>query len=123
MRKPNQFRIVLSEISRDLTQQLRYFALLNLGIVQSLASGVMSSSEALQFFYNAENCLYVREHFRNNKANAIMSHGVQLPDLFEVLSVAEASREFFHELEKMRSLCTSLLAMGRATGVAKRAAA
>jgi hypothetical protein len=27
MRKANQFRIILSEISGDLTQQLRYFAL------------------------------------------------------------------------------------------------
>ncbi len=123
MRKANQIRIVLSKISGDLTQQLRYFALLNLGMVQSLASGVISATEAVQLFYSAENCLYVREHFRNKKANAIMSHGVQLPDLFEILSVAEASREFFHELEKMRVLCINLLATRRATGVAKRAAA
>ncbi|MCI0618693.1 hypothetical protein L0244_37420 [bacterium] len=120
MRKANHFLIFLSEISGDLTQQLRYFALLNLGIVQSLASGVISATEAVQLFYNAENCLYVREHFRNKKANAIMSHGVQFPDLFEVLSAAEASREFFHELEAMQSLCMNLLATRRATGVAKR---
>ncbi len=104
-------------------QQLHYFALLNLGMVQSLASGVISASEAVQLFYNAENCLYVREHFRNKKANAIMGHGVQLPDLFEVLSVEEASQEFFHELETMQSLCMNLLAMRRATSVAKRVAA
>jgi hypothetical protein len=92
-------------------------------MVQSLASGVMSATEAVQLFYNAENCLYVREHFRNKKANAVMSHGVQLPDLFEALSAAEASREFFHELETIRALCMSLLATRRATGVAKRMAA
>jgi hypothetical protein len=39
-----------------------------------------------------------------------MSHGVQLPDLFECQTSAEASREFFHELETMRSLCMNLLA-------------
>jgi hypothetical protein len=117
MRQNNQFRIVLSEIGGDQTEQLRFFALLNLGIVQSLASGVISAAEAIQLFYNTENCLYVREHFRNKEANAIMSHGVQLPDLFEFLSAEEASREFFHELETIRSLCMSLLAARRSTGV------
>jgi len=122
LRKNNKFRVVLSEISGDLTQQLRYFALLNLGIVQSLASGVISAAEAVRHFYNADNCLYVREHFRNKKADTIMSHGVQLPDLFEVLSADEASREFFHELETIRSLCMNLLATKRASGVANRVA-
>jgi hypothetical protein len=102
---------------------LRYFALLNLGMVQSLASGVISASEAIRHFYNAENCLYVKEHLHNKKADVIMSHDVQLSDLFEVLPADEASREFFSELEKMRSLCTSLLATKRFNGAANRVAA
>jgi len=114
MRQNNKSRIMLSEIGGDPMQQLRFFALLNLGIIQSLAGGAMSASEAIQLFYNAENCLYVRKHLRNKQANAIMSHGVQLPDLFEALSNKEASREFFHELETIRSLCMSLLAEKRA---------
>jgi hypothetical protein len=92
-------------------------------MVQSLASGIMSASEATRFFYNAENCLYAKEHLRNKKADAIMSHGVQLSDLFEVLAADEASREFFHELETMRSLCMSLLATKRANGAHKRVVA
>lgn len=120
MRKVNKFRVDLSEISGDSAKQLRYFALLNLGMVQSLASGIMSASEAIRLFYNAENCLHVKEHFRNKKADAIMSHGIQLPDLFEVLPADEAAREFFRELEAMRSLCTSLLATKRFNGVANR---
>ena len=123
MRQDNRFRIVLSEIGGDPMQQLRFFALLNLGIVQSLVSGVISAAEAIQLFYNAENCLYVREHFLNKEANAIMSHGVQLPDLFECLSAEEASREFFHELETIRSLCMNLLAAMRSTGVENRVTA
>ncbi|MDZ7362127.1 MAG: hypothetical protein ONB46_15595 [candidate division KSB1 bacterium] len=115
MRQDNQFRIILSEFGGDPMQQLRFFALLNLGIVQSLASGVISAAEAVQLFYNAENCLYVRQHFRNKEANAIMSHGVQLPDLFECLSTEEASHEFFYELETIRSLCMNLLAEKRST--------
>ncbi len=33
-----------------------------------------------------------------------MSLGVQLPDLFEWLPAEEAQREFYHELETLRSL-------------------
>ena len=123
MRKNGQFRIVLAEINGDQKQRLRCFALLNLGMVQSLASGIMSAAEAVRHFYNANNCLYVREHFRNRKVDEIMSHGVQLPDLFDYLSAEEVLREFFHELETMRSLCVSLLATRRTTGIANRVAA
>jgi hypothetical protein len=38
-----------------------------------------------------------------------MSHGVQLPDLFEALPMAEAQREFQRELAIMRTLCLKLL--------------
>jgi hypothetical protein len=123
MKRNNQFRIVLSEVGGNPRQQLRFFALLNLGMVQSLASGVISAAEAIQLFYNAENCLHVREHFRNKEANAIMSHGVQLPDLFESLPAEEASREFFHELEKIRALCMKLLAEKQSTSIVNRVAA
>jgi hypothetical protein len=118
-----QLRSVLSEASGDPSQQLELFALVNLGLVQSLASGVLSATEAVQHFYNADNCLFVRTHFRSQEANAIMSHGVQLPDLFDCLSPEEAQREFCHELETMRSLCLKLLEKGRSSGVGDRATA
>lgn len=118
MKHNKHFRISLSEIGGDSTQQLRFFALLNLGIVQSLASGALRAADAVQLFYHAENCLYVQKQLRSKKANTIMSRGVQLPDLFEYLPVAEASREFYHELETIRSLCMNLLAPKRSTRVA-----
>ena len=59
--------------------------------------------------HHADNCLYVREHFRSREANAIMSRGVQLPDLFAHLPPEEARRALLHELEEMRALCSSLL--------------
>jgi hypothetical protein len=100
---------------------LELFALLNLGIAQSLASGVLSATEAIQRFYHADNCLYVQKHLRSKEASAIMSHGVQLPDLFDCLPAEEAQREFFHELETIRSLSLQLLEKGRSFGVASRA--
>ena len=123
MRQSYQLRSVLSDASGDLPQQLELFALVNLGLVQSLASGVLSATEAVQHFYNADNCLFVRTHFRSREANAIMSHGVQLPDLFDSLSPEEAQREFCHELETMRSLCLKLLEKGRSSKVGDRATA
>jgi hypothetical protein len=47
---------------------------------------------------------------RDKTADAIMSHGVQLPDVFDVLSREEAHREFQRELATMRDLCLKLLA-------------
>ena len=49
------------------------------------------------------------EHESGSVANSIMSHGVQLPDLFDCLSTGEAQREFLHELEIIRSLSLKLL--------------
>jgi hypothetical protein len=80
-----------------------------IGMVESLASGVLSATDALRLFFHAENCLLVRKQWRDKTADAIMSHGVQLPDLFEVLPLTEAQREFQRELAMMRSLCLKLL--------------
>jgi len=107
--KSQQLHIVFSEVTRGQTQQLQLFALLNLGIIQSLASGVLSATEAVQHFYHADNCLHIQEVFGDSVANSIMSHGVQLPDIFDCLSAEEAQREFLHELEIIRSLSLKLL--------------
>ena len=62
MKQNQQLHIVFSEVTRGETQQLQLFALLNLGMIQSLASGVLSATEAVRHFYHADNCLYVRKH-------------------------------------------------------------
>jgi hypothetical protein len=123
MKQPQSSRFILSATKGDVAQQQELFALLNLGLVQSLASGVLSPTEAVARFYHAENCLYVQKHFRRKAANAIMSHGVQLPDLFECLSAEEAQREFYHELEAIRSLCLQLLEKRRSSNITARVAA
>jgi hypothetical protein len=123
MRQSYQLRILLSDASGDPPRQLELFALVNLGLVQSLISGVLSATEAVPYFYNADNCLHVRKHLRAREANAIMSYGVQLPDLFDWLSPEEAQREFCHELETMRSLCLKLLEKGRSARIGDRATA
>ena len=82
MKQPHLSRVVLSVVPGNPQQQLGLIALVNLGLVQSLASGVLSPAEAVERFYHADNCLYVQKHLRKREANAIMSHGVQLPDLF-----------------------------------------
>ena len=99
----------LLSTSETPTQQMTLFALLTLGIIESLANGLLSTTDALQVFFHTENCLFVRKQLRDKTADMIMSHGVQLPDLFEALSMAEAHREFQRELATMRALCLKLL--------------
>ena len=113
MNKLQPLRIALSDTSGSFTQKLELFALVNLGIVQSLASGILTPTDAIHFFYHASNCLYVKKQFRIKEANAIMSCGVQLADLFNALPAEEAQRELNYELEIIRSLCLKLLAKRR----------
>jgi hypothetical protein len=89
------------------------FAWINLGIIQSLASGVMTATDAIRTFYHAENCSFVRNHMHDKLADRLMSHGVQLADLFDAMPIDEAHREFQHELEVMRGLCLELLEADR----------
>ena len=100
---------LLAASSESPGQRLALFALLTLGILESLAHGLLSATDALRVFFHAENCLFVRKQLRHKLADAIMSHGVQLPDLFEALATAEAQREFQRELATMRALCLRLL--------------
>lgn len=89
------------------------FAWINLGIIQSLASGVITATDAIRVLYHAENCLFVRNQLQDKLADRVMSHGVQLADLFDAMPMDEAHREFQHELEQMRRLCLQLLETGR----------
>ena len=77
--------------------------------IESLANGSLSATNALRVFFHTENCLFVRKQLRDKTADAIMSHGVQLPDLFDALPREEAHREFQRELATMRALCLKLL--------------
>jgi hypothetical protein len=103
-------QILLAAAGSTPAQQLALFALLTLGMIEVLANGLLSATHALRVFFHTENCLFVRKHLRDKTADAIMSHGVQLPDLFDVLSREEAHREFQRELATMRDLCLKLLA-------------
>lgn len=102
-------KTLLAAYDETTSQQLSLFALLNLGIIESLANGLISATDALRVFFNMENCLFVRKQLCDKIADEIMSRGVQLPDLFAVLPTEEAHREFQHELSTMRSLCLKLL--------------
>jgi hypothetical protein len=89
------------------------FALLSLGITECLASGTLCSDEATRLFFNAQNGLFVKKKLRDKTADEIMSRGVQLQDLFDVLPEREAQKEFQRELEIIRSLCSRLLEQHR----------
>lgn len=56
---------LLSASGGTLAQQLALFALLNLGIIESPANGLISATDSLQLFYNVENCMFVRRQLRD----------------------------------------------------------
>jgi len=109
MKNDMDLETLLTASEKTPGRQLALFALLNLGVIESLTNGLLSARAALKVFFNATNCLFVRKHFRDKIADKIMSHGVQLPDLFDVLPSEEAHREFQRELSTMRALCLRLL--------------
>ena len=102
-------KFLLTESEQTPAQQGEVFALLTLGILESMGHGLLSAGDAVQTFFHAENCLFVRQQMRNRTADEIMSRGVQLPDLFDALPPAAAQREFRRELSKMHTLCLALL--------------
>ena len=123
MKRLQSVHIVLSELTGSPSQSIEIFALVNLGFIQSLASGVLTPTDAISRFYHAANCRFVKSRYRQKEAQEIMSRGIQLADLFETLSPEEAQREFGCELETMRSLCLRILSKGRTRSVPRRAAA
>ena len=102
-------RQLLVKAGQTESEQVEIFALLNLGILESLSHGLISAADALSTFYHAENCQFVRQQMRNRAADEIMSRGVQLSDLFDALPPLVAQRQFQHELAKMHALSLSLL--------------
>ncbi len=104
-----QFEALLNAAAGDRTEELRLFSRLILGVTEELEHGSISASDAVRSVYNADNCLFIRKRFRKELPDRIMSHGVQLPDLFEALPGELAYREFKHELAKIRSLCLKIL--------------
>jgi hypothetical protein len=110
-----ELKQLLTEEGRTRAEQVEIFALLNLGVLESLRHGLISATDALHTFFHAENCLFVHQQVRDRTADEVMSRGVQLADLFDALPPLVAQREFQHELAKMRVLCLSLLEKKLAT--------
>ncbi len=113
--KPTHSRIELRAILAgvDDAQRLTLFSVINLGVMQSVGAKAMSPQQASERFYHADNCLYVKRNLKNELANEVMSHGVQLPDLFEALPLPRAREELVKELGTMRGLCLKLLRPGK----------
>ena len=85
------------------------FAVVTLGVIEALDSGSLAADDATRLYFHADNCLFVRKHLDDKRADEVMSHGVQLQDLFNALPPREAQQEFQRELTAIRSLCLQLL--------------
>jgi len=104
----------LARITAEQEAPLTLFAVTSLGIIESLASGSLTPTQATQAFFHGSNLRFVKTKLRNDRATEIMGRGVQLADLLDAMPVEEAHREFQHELQAMKSLCYELLEVERA---------
>jgi hypothetical protein len=104
---------LIPPVGDDPGRQLAFFALINLGVIESLSGGSLGATEAVRLIFNVDNCLFVRKYLKERTANRIMSHGVQLPDLVDCLPEEKAQRELQHELATVRTLCLKLIDKGR----------
>lgn len=100
--------LALLSQARDERDRAGSFALLSLGVVEALAAGALTATSAVEAFFHADNCLYVRRQLRHTVADEIMGRGVQLPDIFDALPVEEAQREFQREIAALRALCLTM---------------
>jgi hypothetical protein len=115
-----QLKRLLTAADQAPEQQLALFALMSLGILDTLNNGLLIASDSLRLFFHAKNCLFPHQQLRNHAADEIMSRGVQLPDLFDILPAEQAQREFQRELTHMRSLCLALLDNHKITDLSRQ---
>jgi hypothetical protein len=99
----------LTKLTAHEEKPLALFVVTSLGNIDSLVAGSITPTEAIRVFFHAKNCLYVRRKLRNKQEDEVMGRGVQLADLFDVLPMEEAHREFQHELQAMKTICHDLL--------------
>jgi hypothetical protein len=55
---------LLAAAGGDRAEELKLFARLMLGVIEELDQGLISATDAVRSVYNADNCLFVRKHFR-----------------------------------------------------------
>jgi hypothetical protein len=104
----------LAKITSGQEEPLALFAVTSLGIIDSLASGSLTPTQAVQAFFHGKNIRFVKTKLDDSRAAEVMGRGVQLADLFDAMPVEEAHREFQHELQAMKTLCYELLEAERA---------
>jgi hypothetical protein len=104
----------LAKITSGQQKPLALFAVTSLGIVDSLAAGSLTPTQAIRAFFHGKNIQYTKKKLNDERANEIMGRGVQLADLFDAMPVEEAHREFQHELQAIKALCYEVLEGERA---------
>lgn len=107
--KEMNLQSVLGAAADDPGRQAELFALLTLGILESLENGVLGPGDAVGVFFNAPNCRFVRERLPGKAADEVMGRGVQLPDVLEAFGPEEAQRELEREIAEIRRLCLGIL--------------
>lgn len=90
-------------------EQLEVFALLVIGLLDAVETGVLSPADAVAIFFHADNCRFVGASLTSADASEVMARGTQLADLFDALDPEEARRDCAAETAAMRARCLAVL--------------
>lgn len=102
-------RTMIPSPGTDLSGARAAFALIALGVIETIELGLLDTESAIPFFFHADNALFVRKEMRDKLAADVIGRGLQLSDLFTVLEPADANRALREQLAAMRAACRSLL--------------
>ena len=84
----------LATVTSSQDEPLALFAVTSLGIVESLACGSLTATQAIHSFFHRTNVRFVKSKLRDDRATQIMGRGVQLADLFKAMPVEERISNF-----------------------------
>jgi hypothetical protein len=101
--------ISLRMITAGQKEPLALFAVLSLGIIDSLTVGAVSPTRAAKQFFTSKNSQFVKTKLGEKNAVEVMGRGLQLLALCDAIPAEEAHREFQRELRRMKALCHALL--------------
>lgn len=97
----------------DMSRQAEVFALLALGVLDAFEGGALSPDSARKRFFNGANCPYTHRALNRPDVEEVMSRGAELPDLFDALSLDDATHEAQEEIAAMRAACLRILTAER----------
>lgn len=104
---------MLANASMRTEERREVFALIVLGLLDSLEGRVLTTADVSALFFNVGNSRFVASTLGCIDAEEVMARGCQLADLFDAIDPDEARAELATEVAAIRTLCLAMLGTER----------